>query len=138
MDHQRTETGLKPRLQVWHILGPRSLLESQTHEILVVIAVSDPAASPEKKPRSKTRTLEYGIIFGPSAPPKETGDRRLVFFLSPVECSLTLANTNLSQERTHLLGGERMYRDPFVYQTEAIRVDLTNVRCLRGRTTLVL
>ena len=52
VDHQRTETGLKPRLQLWQILVPRSLLESQTHEILVVVAVSDSAAPPEKKSRS--------------------------------------------------------------------------------------
>ena len=34
--------------------------------------------------------------------------------------------------------GRVIHRGPFVYQSEASRVDLTNVRCLRRRTTLVL
>ena len=100
VDHQSTETGLKPRLQVQHILGRRLLLEPQTNEILVVIAVSGPEHRQMKNREANRRPWS---TVSSLARVHRQREQAIVawFFPPPLKCGSTLANISLSQDKTH-------------------------------------
>ena len=125
-----------------HILGPGVLLESQIGnytEILVVINVFGPRHHQNTKPRRKPKTLKCDI-FWPEGTAK--GNRRssaCFFFLFFFEQRSDVSKyQHVSGKDSPVRRGEGMYWEPFVYQSEASRVELINVRCLCRRTTLVM